>query len=147
MYFGGTTALKLAAISRKGIKAGFLASKGAMGQGVALAGHAVFSPIAWAAVSILFIAEAGINYRRLKKGKINKKEFNLRMRNNGVTTLTGIAGSAAGATIGFLIGSAAFPVVGSVIDVILGGVTGGICAKKLTMKTLGLIDKRLEKMH
>lgn len=145
IYFGATTAIKLAAITKRGVVAGIAVTSNGLLSGASIAGGAICAPVAWAFVSVLFVAEAGINYRRYKKGKIDKKEMKLRLRNNGVGSLTGMAGAAVGATVGFLIGSAAFPMVGSVIGVILGGAMGGVLAKSLTFKSLALIDKQLAK--
>ena len=108
-----------------------------------MAGGAIASPIAISFVSILFLAEAGINYRRMKTGKIDRKEFRLRLRNNGVCSVGGLAGAASGSTIGFLIGSAAFPIVGSFLGVIIGGVIGALLSKKLCLATLSGIDKKV----
>jgi len=43
-----------------------------------------------------------------------------------------------------VIGSALFPVVGSIVGVFLGGVLGGITGKKVSVRLLTKIEKKLQ---
>ena len=53
---------------------------GSGGAGVALAGSAILGPVAWTFVGVVYVAETGINYRRMKRGEITKEEFKKRVR-------------------------------------------------------------------
>lgn len=62
----------------KGVKSVALVGSG--GAGVALAGSAILGPVAWTFVGVVYVAETGINYRRMKRGEITKEEFKKRVR-------------------------------------------------------------------
>lgn len=113
-------------------------------MGLALAGSAVLGPVAWTFVGLVYVAETGINYRRMKRGEITKEEFKKRVKQGAVGTVGGLACASAGAALGFVIGSALFPVVGSIVGVLLGGVLGGIAGKKLSVRLLTKIEKKLQ---
>ena len=117
---------------------------GSGGAGIAIAGSAIIGPVAWTFVGLVYVAETGINYRRMKRGEITKEEFKKRVKQGAVGTVGGLACASAGAALGFVIGSALFPVVGSVVGVLLGGVLGGIAGKKLSVRLLTKIEKKLQ---
>jgi phage tail tape-measure protein len=81
----------------------------------------------------------------MKKGLITKGEFKKRMRQGAVGTLGGLACASAGATIGFMAGSAAFPVVGSIVGVLIGGLAGGMIGKKLSLASLNAVENRIKR--
>lgn len=113
------------------------------GGGVALAGSAIIGPLAWTFVGVIYLAETGINYRRYKRGDITKQEFKTRVKQGAVGTVGGIACASAGAALGFVIGSACFPVVGSIVGVLVGGVAGGLAGKRLSIKMLNKIEAKM----
>ena len=120
---------------------------GTAGGGLAIAGSAILGPVAWTFVGLVYVAETGINYRRMKRGEISKDEFKKRVKQGAVGTVGGLAAASAGAALGFVIGSALFPVVGSIVGVLLGGVIGGVTGKKISVKLLTKIEKKLEKIR
>ncbi len=126
----------------KGLRSG-AAAAGGMGGGLAIAGGAILGPLAWTFVGVVFIAETGINYRRYKRGEISKKELKTRIKQGAVGTIGGLACASAGAALGFVIGSAAFPVVGSIVGVVLGGVVGGLVGKRLSLRMLIKIEEKI----
>jgi outer membrane lipoprotein SlyB len=101
--------------------------------------------LAWTFVAVIFIAETGINYHFMKKGLITKKEFKKRMKLRAVGTVGGLACASGGAALGFLAGSAAFPVVGSIVGVILGGFAGGLIGNRLSVASLNAVERRIKK--
>lgn len=74
----------------------------------------------------MYTAQTGLNYRRFKKGKIDKKELKKRIKMNSITTVGGLAGSTGGAAAGFAIGTVMLPGLGSILGTIVGGIGGGI---------------------
>lgn len=128
----------------KGARAAAVVGTG--GAGLAIAGSAIIGPVAWTFVGVVYIAETSINYRRMKRGEITKDEFKKRVRQGAVGTVGGLACASAGAALGFLIGSACFPVIGSVVGVLIGGVAGGLAGKSLSVRMLAKIEKKLEKL-
>jgi len=46
-----------------------------------------------------------------------------------------------------VIGSALFPVVGSIVGVFIGGVAGGMTGKRLSVKILGKIEARMTRIQ
>lgn len=83
-------------------------------------------------VGLIYTAQTGLNYRRYKKGLINKSELWKRIKMNSVTTIASIAGGSGGAAAGFAIGSAIMPGAGSIIGAVLGGVAGGFAGEKIS---------------
>lgn len=53
---------------------------GSGGMGIAMAGSAIIGPVAWTFVGLVYVAETGINYRRMKRGEITKEEFENRVK-------------------------------------------------------------------
>lgn len=113
---------------------------------MALAGSAIIGPLAWTFVGVVYLAETGINYRRYKRGAISKEEFKSRLKQGAVGTVGGLACASAGAALGFVIGSACFPVVGSIVGVLVGGVAGGVTGKRLSLKMLSKIEAKMAKI-
>jgi surface antigen len=144
IFRGGILACRIGAILIKGARSAALVGTG---NALALAGGAIIGPIAWGFVGVIFIAETGINFRQLKKGKISKKEFNDRLKQGAVGTVGGLACASAGGAVGFLIGSSIFPVVGSVIGVFVGCIAGGITGKRLSLKVLTRIEDKIERIR
>ena len=136
--------LRVGAIMVKGARSAALMGTG---NAMSIAGGAIIGPIAWTFVGVVFIAEAGINYRRMKKGFISREEFKLRMKQNAVGTVGGLACASAGGAIGFLIGSAIAPGVGSAIGVFVGCIAGGISGKRLSEKILARIEHKIEQIR
>ena len=133
--------LRVGAIMVKGMRSAAMLGSG---NALALAGGAIIGPIAWSFVGVVFIAEAGINYRRMKRGYISKKEFKLRMKQNAVGTVGGLACASAGGALGFIIGSSIAPGVGSVIGVFVGCIAGGISGKRISEKILARIENKIQ---
>ncbi len=98
----------------------------------------------WIMVGIFYTAQTGINYRRYKKGVIDKKEFWRRLKLNSVTTVGSLAGGSGGAAAGFALGSLIFPGVGSIIGAVVGGVAGGIAGEKISAKAYKSIEERIQ---
>lgn len=145
VYKGGIVALRMAAITSKTTHC---VIKGLQGSGIAglqIAGHAICSPLAWGFAGCVLISESVINYKLMKKGKIDKGEFKKRFRSNTIGSVGGIACSSAFASVGFLVGSAVCPGIGSGVGVFFGAVIGGMVGKGLSVMTLNKIEKRLEK--
>jgi hypothetical protein len=98
---------------------------------MATAAGGVLGPLAWIYISVIYLAEIGVNFRRYKRGAISKEEFVSKAKTHTVGTVGSICGGIAGSTIGFLIGSALFPIAGTIIGTALGGIAGSIAGKKL----------------
>lgn len=135
-------------------KAGFLEMRGAgavaalsthgMMTGVGLAGGAVAGPLAWTITGIFFLAQTGLNYRKLKRREITQEEFKKRAIIGGIASVSSIAGSSLGAAGGFLIGTAIFPGVGSIVGTIVGGIVGGLTFRIGTVFTARHIDEIIQ---
>lgn len=98
----------------------------------------------WIGVAFIYTAQTGLNYRRLKKGDISKKEFWRRVKLNSITTVSSIAGGSGGAAAGFALGTALFPGIGSMVGAVVGGIAGGIAGEKLSAKAYESIEERIE---
>ena len=70
------TFVKGSFLYERGAEAVCWATHGA--SGVMEAGGAVFAPLAWSLMGVIYIAETTYNYSQLKKGKISKEEFKKR---------------------------------------------------------------------
>ena len=90
------------------------------------AGAFVVSPICYGFAAIVFAAYTTVDWKKVKSGKMTKKEFKKRMKHNGVTLGGGILGASAGGAIGFAIGTAIVPGLGSLLGGIIGACAGGI---------------------
>ena len=102
------------------------------------------APLAWTLAGLIYVAETGVNYRKMKKGLIDKKEFNNRAKYGAIGKVGAIVGSSLGGAAGFLIGSAILPGIGSIIGTIVGGVATSLVVSALTVKSMKNIDKRIE---
>ena len=99
---------------------------------------------AWIAMAFVYTAQTGLNYRRYKKGKIDKKEFWHRMKLNSVTTVGSMAVGSGGAAAGFAVGTLIFPGVGSIVGAVVGGLAGGFAGEKWSAKAYNMIEMKLE---
>ena len=109
-----------------------------------MAGSMIVSPVCYGFAAVLFLAQTGTDYQKLKKGKISSAEFKKRAKYNGVGAIVGIAGASGGAITGFAIGSTICPGIGSGIGTFAGAIVGGILGKKISDKTLTKIDSMIE---
>ena len=74
---------------------------------------------------LLYTVQVGLNYRKLKKGKMTKTQYKRSLKLGASQLGMGLAGGTSGAAVGFFIGSFGGP-VGSVVGTVVGGVYGGI---------------------
>lgn len=111
--------------------------------GMMVAGSTIVSPLAYTLAGIIYIAETGINYRKYKKGLIDKKEFKRRAFMGAIGKVSALMGTTIGASTGFAIGTMIMPGVGSVIGVVVGGVAGSLTLRAITLKTIRKIDERI----
>ena len=95
---------------------------------------------AWIAMAFIYTAQTGLNYRRYKKGKIDKKEFWRRLKLNSVTTVGSMAVGSGGAAAGFAVGTMIFPGVGSVVGAVVGGLASGFAGEKWSAKAFNAIE-------
>jgi uncharacterized protein YcfJ len=95
-------------------------------------------------VAFIYTAQTGLNYRRLKKGEIDKKEFWHRMKLNSVTSVSSMAVGSGGAAAGFAIGTAIMPGIGSIVGTVVGGLVGGFAGEKLSEKAYKSIEKKIQ---
>ena len=98
------------------------------------------SPVCFGFVAILLAAQTTVDYKKVKAGKMDKKEFKRRLKLNGAGAGAGILGASAGGATGFLIGSAIFPVVGSAVGAFAGAMIGGISGNKLGRRAIEKMD-------
>ena len=101
----------------------------------------LLSTSTWIVSAFVYTAQTGLNYRKYKKGKIDKKEFWRRAKLGSFTTIGSIAGGAGGLAAGFAIGTALFPGVGTIIGAVAGGIAGGLIGEKITAKAYNKIEK------
>lgn len=85
-----------------------------------------------------------MNYRRLKKGEIDKKEFWHRLRLNSVTSVSSMAVGSGGAAAGFALGTAIMPGIGSIVGAVVGGLAGGYAGEKLSANAYMSIEHKIE---
>jgi len=78
IFKGGIFAAQTGALLLKGVRSA--AMVGTAGGGLAIAGSAILGPVAWTFVGLVYVAETGINYRRMKRGEISKDEFKKRVK-------------------------------------------------------------------
>jgi outer membrane lipoprotein SlyB len=84
-----------------------------------------------------------LNYRRLKKGEIDKKEFWHRMRLNSVISVTSMAVGSGGAAAGFALGTAIMPGIGSIVGAVVGGLAGGFAGEKISEKAYKSVEHKI----
>jgi len=82
--------------------------------------------------AVVYTAETGLNYRKYRQGKIDKKTFWRKTRVHTASTLGGVAGGIGGAAAGFALGTLIFPGVGSLIGSLAGGIAGGMGASAIS---------------
>jgi outer membrane lipoprotein SlyB len=97
----------------------------------------------WIMLGFLYTAETGLNYRRYKKGRIDKNEFWERIKKNSLATIGGIAGGAGGTAAGFAIGTMILPGLGSAVGAISGGILGGLAGEKVVSKSYKTLEKKI----
>lgn len=114
-------------------------------MGLIKAGGAVMGPLAWSFAGLVYIAETGVNYRKLKRGEIDKKEFKRRAIFGAIGKVSSVIGSSIGATVGFLIGTAILPGIGTIIGVVVGGVSGSLIISAITVKSIARIERRIRR--
>ncbi len=85
-----------------------------------------------------------MNYRRLKNGEIDKKEFWHRLKLNSVTSVSSMAVGSGGAAAGFAIGTAIMPGIGSIVGSIVGGLAGGFAGEKISASAYKSIEHKIE---
>ena len=95
-------------------------------------------------MAFVYTAQTGLNYRRLKKGQIDKKEFWHRMRLNSVTTVGSLAVGSGGAAAGFALGTVLLPGVGSIVGAVVGGIAGGFAGERWSAKAYNSIEKQIQ---
>jgi outer membrane lipoprotein SlyB len=95
-------------------------------------------------MGFIYTAQTGLNYRRYKKGEIDKKEFWHRMKLNSVTTVGSLAVGSGGAAAGFALGTAIFPGIGSIVGAVVGGIAGGFAGEKWSAKAYKSIEQRIK---
>ena len=95
-------------------------------------------------MAFVYTAKAGLNYRRYRKGQIDKEEFWHRIKLNSVTSVSSVAVGSGGAAAGFALGTFLMPGVGSVIGAVVGGMAGGFVGEKLSAKVYKKIEIKIE---
>lgn len=105
-----------------------------------IAGGTIFSPVAWSFAGLVYLAQTGCNYRKMKAGKMSEEEFKKVSENGAAGVVGGLAGASGGAAVGFLIGSAVCPGIGSIIGTMTGAVIGGMEGKKYSIELLEKIE-------
>jgi len=107
----------------------------------------IASSTTWIFASVIYTAETGLNYRRMSKGLIKKKEFWKRTRVRAVGTVGGVAGGAGGAMGGFALGTMFLPGIGSAVGGIIGGIAGGFTGDLLASSVYGQMDDTVANMR
>ena len=95
-------------------------------------------------MAFVYTAKTGLNYRKYKKGQINKTEFWHRVKLNSVTQISSTAVGSGGAAAGFALGTFFFPGVGSIVGTVVGGIAGGFAGERLSAKIYKYIDIKIE---
>jgi hypothetical protein len=119
----------------------------AMGVGngsLGLFNASLTSGTSWLFAGIVYTAETGVNYKKLKRGQISKDEFWKRTKVRAAGTFGGIAGGTGGTVAGFTMGTMIFPGVGSVVGAVMGGFAGGVAGDLFVAKFYGTMDERLK---
>lgn len=93
---------------------------------------------------ILYTAQTGLNYRKLKKGKMTDSQFQRARQLGAYALATSIVGATGGAAVGFAMGSVVGP-VGSIFGTVVGGIYGSIKGKQLGTELYQDIEDRAEK--
>ena len=103
-------------------------------------------PIMLIVSGIIFSAQTGISYRKMKKGEITKAEFKQRTKKNTFTTTGSIVGKTGGMMGGFLAGQLLIPVpiLGGVVGTIVGGFAGGAAGAKVSLKLYDKVEAKKE---
>lgn len=139
-YKNGVLTTKVIALTARSTEA---AMQGLGSGGAGVAGGFLFSPVCFGFAAILLAAQTTVDYKKVKAGRMDKKEFKRRLKLNGVGAGGGILGASAGGATGFLIGSAIFPGIGSAVGAFAGALVGGVGGNKLARKTIEKMDKKV----
>jgi type III secretory pathway component EscV len=95
-------------------------------------------------MGVIYIAETTYNYRELRRGNISNDEFKKRQVIGAVAKVSSILGTSIGGACGFLVGSAIMPGIGSVIGVVLGGITASLVLRAMTARAAERVYELLE---
>ena len=120
--------------------------------GIAMAPFGILGLLAH---SLLYTVHTGLAYRKMKQGKITKKEFSHIARSGAVGQVGQMIGAGMGGGIGFIIGTLVFPVFGSTIGVIIGasmgvmvgGITGAKCGRKFSLYLFAKLEGKMYKLQ
>lgn len=142
MMAGGVMSMQMTMMTIKGTSGAIaMTTAEAAGAGtisaVSTGGLAAYpGPMRFFIVGVVFSAQTGLDYRRLKKGTITKAEFKKRLRRGAFVSTGNLAGGTSGMVGGFVIGQMLIPlpVLGGIIGTIVGGVIGGIAGTKTAIK-------------
>jgi len=109
-----------------GVSANALKGLHGASRGVGYVAGSITRAAPWLFTGIVLTAKSGLDYRKFRKGKIDKREFRKRLRTNTVTGVLGLSAATIGATAGFTIGTVIIPGVGSAIGGVVGTLVGAI---------------------
>lgn len=101
------------------------------------------TPVAYALAGLIYVAETGWNYRKLKKGLITKEEFKRRAMYGAIGKVSALIGTSIGAAAGFCLGTVVLPGVGSIIGTVIGGVAGSLSIRALTIRMIEKVEDRI----
>ena len=122
--------------------------KGSVALGARYVAGAVTRALPWIFTAFVLTAKTGIDYRKLRRGQIDKREFARRFRTNTVTGVFSICCAIAGGTAGFCIGTVIVPgfgsVVGGTVGTLVGAITVGFMARKVSTKGYSQIEDQIE---
>jgi hypothetical protein len=68
IFKGGVIMIKVEAVVKRSLSAAKEAS-------LKIAGGTIFSPVAWSFAGLVYLAQTGCNYRKMKAGTMTKEEF------------------------------------------------------------------------
>lgn len=117
---------------------------GIQGGSLATLSQSMLSNSTWISVAFIYTAQTGLNYRRYKKGQIDKKEFWHRMRLNSVVGVGSTVVGSGGAAAGFALGTAVMPGIGSIIGAVVGGLAGGFAGERLSATAYKHIEHQIQ---
>jgi hypothetical protein len=91
------------------------------------------SKTTWVTLCFVYIADAGLNYRKYREGKISASEFWTSTSLLSLATLGGLVGGVGGTALGCALGTMLLPGIGTVVGSVVGGVAGGLAGDKLML--------------
>lgn len=116
----------------------------AVNNSLSVASGMMFNPITYGFSAIILAAETACDWRKVKNGKMTKIEFRKRLKQNGVGVGGGIIGASGGMALGFWVGTAILPGIGSFIGTFGGAIAGGLMGRKLAIKSIQKVDVMIE---